>query len=66
MWRPYRRNKPNSHDAEEALQDASRNLARIKKRTPEVKEVSRESRIMRERNHFREQLETIMILGGHS
>ena len=51
--------RPNP-EAEKALADADQNLKRIKERTAEVKEISKTSRIMRERNHFREQLEHIM------
>lgn len=47
-------------EAAEALAESTKSVHKARKRDPEVKEVSRKLRLMRERNHFREQLEAIM------
>lgn len=51
------------HEAEQAVADAHDNLKRIERRTPEVEEVVRKLKLIRERNHFAEQLELIMRHG---
>lgn len=46
-----------------ALQQAQLHLEEIKARDPEVSEVSKAMRILRERNHFAERLQAL-IIGG--
>ena len=53
MW-PLRRNT--NEDATHALEDAHENLKRVKDRGPEVTRVSETARIIRERNHFADQV----------
>jgi len=59
-----RHRKEVGEDAEKALKDASANLRRVKARSPEVSEVAKKLREMRERNHFAEQLQVIIDYGG--
>ena len=59
MW--FRRRSEASKEAEEALKDAQENLEEVKKRGPEVTEVAKALRDIRERNHFAEQLEDLII-----
>lgn len=59
MWYP-RRKKNEGEDAKRALEDAHANLRRIKARSPEVSTVATNLRVLRERNHFVEQLQVIM------
>jgi hypothetical protein len=49
-------------DSAKALEDADQNLKRVKSREKEVHEVAESLRIIRQRNHFAEQLQE--ILGG--
>lgn len=59
-----RRNKePDNDQSVKALEDAQTNLKRINERTPEVSEVAKTLKWMRERNHFAETLQ-IIIEGG--
>lgn len=57
MWPQKTKNKTKSRDA---VVDANQNLARIRARTSEVREVAADLRKLRERNHFAEQLQSIM------
>lgn len=57
MW--FRTSKVNL-DSSLALLDANKSLKKVKARTKEVTEVSDEIRLLRERNHFAEQLRSIM------
>lgn len=59
----FRRVKEPS-EATQALKEARENLKRTQARSPEVREVSRALRILREKNHFSEQLRTIMMGGS--
>lgn len=64
MWRRSHRKRtlgPSDH----ALHEASQSVIRNKAREPEVKEAARALRLMRERNHFSEQLLGLMIGGGN-
>jgi len=61
MWFRRQKNSEQPVDkAQAALDDANANLKRTQERSPEVHEVSKALRIMRERNHFAEQLRVIM------
>lgn len=46
--------------SQQAVRDAARSLERVKARNPEVHEVSKTLKDIRERNHFAEQLQVIM------
>lgn len=46
--------------ANEAIADATKNLRRTKEKNPEVYEVAKALRILRDKNHFTEHLEVIM------
>lgn len=61
----FRRRKRKSLEAEIANIDADRNLKRVLDRDPEVKAVARTLRVIRERNHFAEQLDE-MMRGHHA
>ena len=56
-----RRNKPVKDDSQKALEDAQRSLERVKDKGAEVKEVAKALKDIRERNHFAEQLEAVII-----
>jgi len=56
-----RRSSDRSVEAEEALVEAQKNLDEVKRRGPEVTEVAQALRKMRERNHFAEQLEELIV-----
>lgn len=61
MWSLWRRGKRKEEDrAGKALQDATRNLHEVKKRSHEVTKVSNALRAERERNGFAEALEAII------
>lgn len=61
----FRRRKNNGlGEAEQALNDAVENLEVVKSRGDEVSSISHALRIMRERNHFGEQLERIIATRG--
>lgn len=55
------RRKPKEHTAAiSAILDAEKHLREVKARAPEVAEVARETREIRARNHFAEQLTEMM------
>lgn len=56
----FLRRRKTDHESVKALQDATENLRQTKARSPEVTEVARALRLMRERNHFAETLQVIM------
>lgn len=59
----FRKNKDASNgESRKALEDAKENLKDVKSRNEEVKEVVKSFRVMKERDHFAEQLE--IIIGG--
>jgi hypothetical protein len=58
MW-PFSRHK-NGSESRQALLDATKSLREVKDRDTEVHEVSTTLKAIRERNHFAEQLRTIM------
>ena len=60
MWF-LRRNKESSEDSKKALEDAQQNLERVQRRGREVSRVAKALKDIRERNHFAEQLESIVI-----
>lgn len=55
-----RRRKARIAMANEAIADATKNLRKTKEKNPEVYEVARALRILRDKNHFTEHLEVIM------
>ena len=60
MW--WRRRKTDTIvEATEALEHAEKNLEEVKGRSGEVRKVSNALRDFRERNHFAEQLEAIIL-----
>ena len=60
MWfRPKNRDET-PKESEKALCQATQNLHRTKARAPEVTEISKALKGLRERNHFAEQLRVIM------
>lgn len=63
-WRPWRRHNPNECEGATAHKDAAASLAEAKANWPEVKRVSQSLRELRERNHFKEQVELIFQGGG--
>lgn len=58
-----RRHKPVSHvdEATEALKDATNTVKKVKDRDKEVQEVVNALRVLREQNHFAEQLLPSMV-----
>lgn len=64
MWPRRKSEKDTTEQATEALQDAQQNLQRVKRRGSEVKRVSTAIRNLRERNHFVEQIEEIIVRRG--
>lgn len=66
MW-PLRRRQSKEHDeADIALEDAKRNLRQVQRRNGEVTAISNALREIRERNHFAENLESIVLRHGGS
>lgn len=57
---PFRRNKKNLVESEQAMLDADSSLREVEARDPEVRRVAKTLKEIRERNHFAEQLRTIM------
>lgn len=51
-------------EASKALAQAEVHLKEVQARAPEVSEVSRAFKVLRERNHFAERLEALIIGGG--
>lgn len=56
----FRRRRKPDRESQQALKDATKNLHRIRARTPEVTEVSESLKTFRKRNHIAEQLTVIM------
>lgn len=48
-------------EADRALADARRNVSKVKARDGEVQEVASALRNLREKNHFAEQLQALMV-----
>jgi hypothetical protein len=61
MW--FRRHRNNSK-ADEALADAQQNLRAVQQRSTEVNQITKALKDMRERNHFAEALEDVIIRRG--
>jgi hypothetical protein len=53
--------RSNEGDSEKAIQQAEKHLEEIKSRADEVTEVVRSMRVLRERNHFAERLQALII-----
>lgn len=56
-----RRDKRRIKESKEALADANKSLREVQKRSDEVSYVANALKEIRERNHFAEQLEEIMV-----
>lgn len=61
MWWPGRRRNDSNTDSEEALKDAKQQVRKAEKRTKEVTEVVDALRELRERNHFADAMEEIIV-----
>lgn len=63
MWFPRLRRKSilGRVLSQKALEDAEHNLSEVKKRSREVSQISNALKDIRERNHFAEQLEAIIV-----
>jgi hypothetical protein len=61
MWFLRNRQSRLTEEAEDALKDAENGLREVQKRNPEVQRVSRSLRELRERNHFAENLQAIIL-----
>jgi hypothetical protein len=55
------RNKDKDGESADALRDAEKNLRAVQRRGKEVTSVAKALREMRERNHFAEQMEEIIV-----
>jgi hypothetical protein len=64
MWFLRNRQSKLIEEATDALKDAENGLKEVQKRNPEVLNVSRSLRELRERNHFAENLQAIIIRHG--
>lgn len=62
LW--FRRRNKRGVESEEALKDAKKNLREVQRRGREVSNVSNALKEIREKNHFAEALEAIMIRHG--
>lgn len=63
MWPFRKRNRKEIVEAEQAMLDATKHLREVSARRNEVHQISGALRTIRERNHFAEQLRTIMERG---
>lgn len=57
----FRRSKKTDVESEKALEEARENLREVQKRGGEVSKVANALKDLRERNHFAEQMEAIII-----
>lgn len=62
MW--FRRRNSAGVESEAALEDAKRNLREVQQRGREVSSVANALKDIREKNHFAEALEAIMVRHG--
>lgn len=63
MWSKRRQaDERSSREAERALKDATQSVRRAKARQRDVTNIAEALRMMRERNHFIEQLEVMMMV----
>lgn len=60
----FRRRKQATEDAQKALDQAREKLKEVRERGQEVSAISNALREMRERNHFAEQMEEIIVRFG--
>lgn len=60
----FRRRKQATHDAQKALDEAREKLKEVRQRGQEVSAISSALREIRERNHFAEQMEEIIVRFG--
>lgn len=61
MWFRRRRETSSSEEAAKALLDARQNLREVRRRSTEVSKVAQALKDIRERNHFAEQMEEILV-----
>ncbi len=61
MWWFGRRRNDSPDDSKEALKDAKRQVRKAERRTEEVTEVVDALRELRERNHFADAMEEIIV-----
>lgn len=61
MWWFGRRRTEPSKDSEEALKDASKQVRKAQRRTQEVSDVVDALRELRERNHFADAMEEVIV-----
>lgn len=61
---PSRKCKKDLAKSQEALLEARTSLSEVKSRTPEVRAISKALKEIREKNHFAEQLEAIILRNG--
>lgn len=61
MWWFGRRRCETTDDSKEALKDAKNQVAKAEKRTEEVAEVVDALRELREKNHFADAMEAILV-----
>lgn len=66
MWHPRRRRIKELAEADDALKEAQQNLRQVQRRSGEVTKISEALRDIRERNHFAENLESIILRHGGS
>jgi hypothetical protein len=60
----FRRRSKGLEESEKALREADQNLEEVKSRDEEVHEVAESLKVLRERNHFAEQLQLIFENSG--
>lgn len=60
MWPFRRRNKKEIMESEQAILEAQKHIHQAQARNAEVHKISGSLRVIRERNHFAEQLRLIM------
>lgn len=57
----FRRRSKTDVESEKALEDAKKNLRKVRSRSSEVSRVANALKDIRERNHFAEQMEVIIV-----
>lgn len=61
MWFLRRRESESGEEAKRALEDAENTLREVKDRAEEVSMIATDLKNIRERNHFAEQLEDLLL-----
>lgn len=62
MWFLHRRRSKSGEEAKEALAEAEQALQEVKARGEVISTMAADARNIRERNHFAEQLEDIIVI----